>query len=109
TDRLSSVSRGQGDPGVRVDVGADETHTPITEQDVAARPRMFGPHLIGMSERVVGSMDNDLRMVMHVRSAVDADQAASTVAVGWPGAEVEAGTGSRTRHHAHPRLVAQDR
>src|SRR5262245_40707852 len=86
-DHLPAVTRGHRDPGVWVDERGDEPHRPVAEEDVAA-VAVLAPHLVGVAERVVRGVDDDLRMVVRVRPAVDADQAPGTVVLRRPGPQV---------------------
>src|SRR4051812_1330196 len=75
---LPAVTRRKGDPGVRIDELRDEPHRTVPKLHVAA-PRMFGVHLVGVPEWIVGGMDDHLRMVMRVGPAMNADQTACAV------------------------------
>src|SRR4051812_33235435 len=62
TDRLPAVPRGQRNPGVGLDERGDEAYRAVAEEHVAA-VAVLAPHLVGVAERVVGGVDDDLRVV----------------------------------------------
>src|SRR5262249_24639293 len=107
-DGFPAVAGGQGDPGERVDRLTYEADGAVAKQHVAAAG-VFGVHLVGVAERVVGGVDDDLRVVVGVGAAVDADEAAAGVTLRRPGPPVQARAGDGTGHDAHPGLVAQNR
>src|SRR2546421_1735723 len=65
---------------------------------------MLGVHLVGVAERMIRGVDDDVRMVVGIGSAVDADETAAAVGIARP-----AGLWRRAApgHDADPRLVAQ--
>ena len=67
---------------------------------------MFGIHLVSVSERMVRGMDDDLRMIMRVWSAMGTQQASGTVTFRRP---VAFGTGCRVRDCSVPGLIAEYR
>src|SRR5438270_818614 len=69
----------------------------------------LAPLLVGVAERVVRGVDDDLRVVVHVRPAVGADQTAGAVVLRRPRPQVKPRRRHSPRHDADPRLVAQDR
>src|SRR5258708_4692661 len=108
TNCLPAIACRESHPRIRIDVLADEPHRAIAKQHVGSA-WMLRPHFIGMPKRIVGSMNNHLRMIANIRPAMHAHQAATTVAIGRPGPHIKSRAGSSARHHTYPGLVAQDR
>ena len=106
---IAHVHRREGPPGVAVDEGADEPHGTIPKQHIAAAATcMLRVHLVGVSEGIVRCVDDDVRMVVDVGPAVDADDASAAVGVAdADGRDLR--WNNAPRNDADPGLVAQNR
>ena len=67
---------------------------------------MFGVHLVGVAEGVVGGVDDDVGVVADVGAAVGGDEVAAAVGVGRP---TRALGGAGEGDNADPGRVAEDR
>ncbi len=56
---------------------------PIAQQCMGTRT-MLAPHLIGMTERIVRCMDEDLRVIVCIWTAMHSDQATGAIVLGQP-------------------------
>src|SRR5262245_2092911 len=107
-DHLPAVPRGYRHPRVRIDERRDEPHRAVAKEHVAA-VAVLAPHLIGVPEGIVRRVDDALRVIVRVRSTMDADQAPGPVVLRRPRTQIESRWSDRSRHHPDPGLVAQNR
>ena len=100
---FAAVARGERDPNEAVDERRHESDRTVSKEYV--RPvRVFRVHLVGVTERMVRRVNDDLRMVVRVGAAVCPNQTSGAVAFGGPAGF---GAGRGERDGAEPSLVAQ--
>ena len=69
---------------------------------------MFAPHLVGVTERIVGSVNDDLGVIMRIRTAVNADQTTAAVVFRQPRSQIQPGWRDGVWHYTHPGFVTEN-
>lgn len=73
-----TIARRHCHPNTWIDERRHETYRSISEQHAAPRS-VLAPHLIRVPKGIIWRMNDDLGMVMGIRSTMNSDQASSTV------------------------------